>query len=275
MIPFDFEYYKPTTITEATDLYDSLKKRNKRIVYYSGGTEFITFARTNRIVCDAVIDIKGIPECKLIEVQDDKIIIGSAVTLNEIFESNVFPMLGENVKQIADHTSRNKITLGGNLNSHMIYRESLLPLLIAEGEISIARGNQEENLPVNKEMKLKDGDLLVRVIINKEYAHAPFKVIKKTKSTKVGYPIVSSAALVKEKMIRIAFSGVCAYPFRSIDIEKTLNVSTLSIEERVNKAISLLPGEVMDDILGSSNYRKFVLKDTLLETMKALEEHVI
>ena len=36
---------------------------------------------------DTVIDIKGIDECNVLEIQGDQFIIGSAVTLNEITES--------------------------------------------------------------------------------------------------------------------------------------------------------------------------------------------
>ena len=91
-----------------------------------GGTEFITFARTNKKKPDVVIDIKGIPECMRLEVIGDELIIGAAVSLTTIVESNLFPLLGETLQRIADHTSRNKITIGGNLNSHFIYREGIL-----------------------------------------------------------------------------------------------------------------------------------------------------
>ena len=53
--------------------------------------------------------------------------------------------------------------------------------------------------------------------------------IKHTAQEKIDYPLISVAALVKEDFLRIAFSGVCAYPFRSQQIELVLNNKTLSL----------------------------------------------
>lgn len=48
---------------EAVDIYTRLCSEGKQPLYYGGGTEIISMARTHNIYTDAVIDIKGIPEC--------------------------------------------------------------------------------------------------------------------------------------------------------------------------------------------------------------------
>ena len=118
-----------------------LSEQGKMPCYFSGGTEFITFARVNKLNADAVIDIKGIPECNVLEIQGNQLVIGAAVSLNKITDSKLFPLLGQTVKKIADHTSRNKITIGGNINSELIYRESVLPLLLSDAKVKITNGN--------------------------------------------------------------------------------------------------------------------------------------
>lgn len=70
MIPDDFEYYRPTSIREAVQLDQTLRKQGKIPAYYSGGTEIITLTRINMFVTDAVIDIKGIPECNTFTEHD-------------------------------------------------------------------------------------------------------------------------------------------------------------------------------------------------------------
>ena len=60
MIPFDFEYYKPDTLSKAYDCYITLGKENKKPIYYSGGTEIISMARTGSLEFGAAIDLKGI-----------------------------------------------------------------------------------------------------------------------------------------------------------------------------------------------------------------------
>ncbi|MBW8351827.1 FAD binding domain-containing protein [Bacillus sp. IITD106] len=275
MIPFDFSYYKPTTINEALQIFEKVSSQNKKAIYYSGGTEFITFARMNKIYADAVIDLKGIPDCLVLEERDDQLIIGAGVSLNTISDSNIFPLLGQKVKDIADHTSRNKITIGGNINSQLIYKEGILPLLLSDAKVKIA-GKEGVQIHLLNEifsmnLQLAQDQFLVQIIVEKSYAWQPFFSLKKTKFSQVGYPIVSLAAMVKNQQIRTAISGVCNYPFRSEKIEKILNDTSLTIADRVEQAIVLLPDTIIDDIQASAEYREFVLKNALLETLETLE----
>lgn len=269
MIAFDFEYYKPSSITEAVETFDSVRAQGKKAFLFSGGTEFITFSRVNKINADAVIDIKGIPECNILEIQDNQLIIGAAVSLNKITQSNLFPLLGQAVRKIADHTSRNKITIGGNMNSQLIYRESLLPLLLADAKVKIAKDSGEEVVPIDT--VLDKGQFLVQIIVDTSYLELPSISLKRTKFSKVGYPIVSLAALVKDHKIRVALSGVCDFPFRSAKIETILNDTSFKVEERIEQALAHLPSPIVHDIQGSAAYREFVLKNILFDMMKGLK----
>ena len=179
------------------------------------------------------------------------------------------------MKQIADHTSRNKITIGGNINSRLMYREGILPLLLADAQVKIIKGKKEKIVALdtvfNKEIKLDAGSFLMQIHIDKSYADLPFVSIKKTRFTKVGYPVVSVAALIKDKQIRVAISGVCEYPFRSNEMEAALNDTSFAINDRIEKAITHLPSAFIQNIEGSAEYREFVLRNVLLETMEVLE----
>lgn len=276
MIPFDFEYYKPTTIQETIQLLQDFKDQGKTAIIYSGGTEFIAFSRINKLTTDVVIDIKGISECHVLEFRDNHLVIGAAVSLNKVTESNLFPLLGQTVKQIADHTSRNKITIGGNLNSRLIYQEGALPLLLTDAKVKIAGMEGEFVLPLedvyNKGLNLGSDQFLVQILIQKEYTNNEFVYIKRTRRSKVGYPIVSIAALVKDRKIRAAFSGVCEYPFRSTEVEGLLNNTSISVEERIEQAMSQLPAPLLEDIQASREYREFVLKNALQDTLQVLKE---
>jgi CO/xanthine dehydrogenase FAD-binding subunit len=275
LIAFDFEYYKPSSIAEAIGIFNVFREQRKNVMFFSGGTEFITFARVNKLNADAVIDIKGIPECNVLELRGDQLVIGAAVSLNKITDSKLFPLMGQTVKQIADHTSRNKITIGGNMNSELIYKESVLPLLLVDAKVKITKGSEKEIISLdavfNKEMKLEKGNFLLQIIIDTSYIDLPYVSLKRTKISKVGYPVVSVAAIVKDNQIRVAFSGVCDYPFRSVEIETIVNNSSLPMNDRAEKVIAHLPSEIVDDIQGSKEYRTFVLKNVLLDTLKELE----
>ena len=94
---------------------------------------------------------------------------------------------------------------------------------------------------------------------------------QKTKNEKIDYPLVSIAALKKDDRIRLAMSGVCSFPFRSPQIEECINDKSISREARATKVLDLLPAPVLNDISGSDGFRKFVLKNTLINTLETLE----
>ncbi|ARF16810.1 FAD binding domain-containing protein [Sporosarcina ureae] len=275
MISFDFQYFKPSSVADTINMYNEIRKQGEQALIISGGTEFITFARKNKIYADAIIDSKGIPECNVLEKQGDDVVIGAAVSLNKIANSNLFPLLGTTVKQIADHTSRNKITIGGNINSELIYKESILPLLLVDAKVKMAKETDERVVSLhsvfNKKMNTSPGEILLQIIIDSSYLALPYISLKRTKFSKVGYPVVSVAAILRESQLRVAFSGVCDFPFRSDEIETILNDSAISVVDRIDKVMESLPSKIVDDLQGSKEYRAFVLKNVLLDVMEEME----
>lgn len=275
MIPFDFEYYKPETVDEAVQLYIELNSRGKKPLYYGGGTEIISMARAHNVYTEAVIDIKGVSECNVHELRDNKLIIGSAVTLTQIAESNLFPLLGLTVQRIADHTIQDKITLGGNIFGTIIYKEAVLPLLISNSEVVIgsARGQKQVLLSdiFNKRINLDDGEFIVNVIVDNRFLSLPYLHAKRTKNDKIDYPLITLAALKDNNRINIAFSGVCSYPFRSSLIEYYLNNTSLPNNIKINNAIDNVPDLILNDLYGSDNFRKFMLQKMLIEVLEKLE----
>ena len=281
MIPFDFAYYKPVTKQEAVDLFYELNAEDKQPMYYAGGTEIISFARLNSIFTKAVIDIKAIPECNVLEFDRNSLIIGGAVTLTKIQEVNYFPLLSQAGGRVADHTTRGKITLGGNMLSRLPYREAILPLLAAESEIITLGRDGEKRQKINnlyqETLQLEPGELLLQVVTEKTSVEAPCLSLKKTSQgdvsypqNKIGYPLMSLAALRKESRIRIAISGLCAYPFRSKELENALNEEE-SPDNRVQTALGCLPSGIVEDMEGSASYREYIFKDMLSQVLENLE----
>lgn len=275
MIPFDFEYYRPDTIRETIELYHNLNSMNKQPIYYGGGTEFISMARMHNIYSEAIIDIKGIEELNVCEIKKNELIIGAATSLTQIAELNLFPLLSLTVRRIADHTIQDKITLGGNIAGSIIYREAVLPLLVAEADIVIAGKEGLNRFPFkdvfDKRIKLNKGELICQVIINKEYLSLPSIHVKRTKYEKIDYPLITIAALKRDNKINIAFSGLCDYPFRSLELEEILNNEDIDKEKKIKKAVNSLGSLIKGDLHGSSEYKKFMLHTMLYEAIEEFE----
>lgn len=267
MIPFNFIYYRPDTLKEAVDIYSTLQSKGENAVYYAGGSEIITMCRTGSIQPKAVIDIKNIPECGLLSVYNQKLHIGSVCTLNQISESKLFPLMRLACGRIADHTNQCRITLGGNLCGSIIYRETSLPLLLTDAQITLYGPEGERTVPFqdvfHERMRLNQGEMIVQVHVPVWALSARHYHIKKTANEKIDYPLVSVAAIWKDNYLRMAFSGICSYPFRSEQMESALNERTKSFDEIVKQAVELLPEAAYTDAEGSGEYRLFVFKNTL------------
>ncbi|AOC93066.1 FAD binding domain-containing protein [Bacillus amyloliquefaciens] len=275
MIPFDFEYFKPKTIQETINLFHSLAAQKKTPLYYSGGTEIITLGRLNLIYTDAVIDINALPGFHTIGFYENNLVIGAGVSLTKVEEENPFPLLSKTVSEIADRTTRNKISLGGNICGGIYYREAVLPLLISDSVAGVAGRAGLHYHPINKifnrEIQLQKGDFLFHIVIDRTYTDLPFVSIKRRQQWNVGYPLVTVCALKKDEKIRMAFSGVCPFPFRSVEMEAIFNDKSCSLEDRVRRSLQYLPKPILDDAEGSSDYRIFVLQHTILDALHELE----
>jgi CO/xanthine dehydrogenase FAD-binding subunit len=275
MISYDFEYYKPTSIAEAIELFQSLDQQGKEPIYFSGGTEVITLGRVNKVITGAVIDIKAIPECRVLKKDENKVVLGAAQSLTKVREMKLFPFLSKAIVEIADHTARNKITLGGNICANIIYRETVLPLLLTDSQVVTASPVGLKQRPINEifnqTLKLERGEFLVQVITEQSEVNLPFLSVKKRRHWDVGYPLITTAALKKNEEIKVAFSGLCSFPFRNKQMEESLNNRQLSMETRIEEAIQRIPAPILDDVNGSADYRVFVLRNTLHDVLDALE----
>lgn len=275
MISYDFEYYRPKTYAEAIELFKSKSDEGKNPVYYGGGTETVTYARTNILKTGAVIDVKAIEETNVFSEDGDKIIYGSSLSLNDIIEKTSFKLMADVLNPIADHTVRNRISLGGNICGRLFYREAILPIMVSNGSLVIAgeEGIRREKVMegFDKRIGLKPGEILLQIEIDKNNINHPYMQIRKERAGEIDYPLFHIGALKVEDHVRYSFSGICPFPFRSLEIEKLLNDKSMDKEERVSQAIDLLPTNIIDDIYGSSDFRKYLFEISLLDIIEEME----
>ncbi|GKU82738.1 FAD binding domain-containing protein [Niallia sp. NCCP-28] len=271
-----FQYFYSQAIEEATNRFVKEQQKKNRPFYYAGGTEILTLRRLSIIHPKAVIDIKNIPACNIYQLDDDYLALGAALPLTEIEEKNLFPLLTDVSKEIADHTARNKITFGGNICGQIFYREAILPLLLTDSLLVLAKDQMIRTELIHnvfdEQLLLDDGELFIQAFIEKKYLAAPYVAIKKRQQWTVGYPLLSIAALKIESTIRVAISGLCSFPFRSLALEAALNDPAKSNEEKIKGAIATITEPILDDVEGSSEYRLFVLENLLHEVLQQLEE---
>jgi CO/xanthine dehydrogenase FAD-binding subunit len=275
MLPFDFDYFKPETLKEAVDLYQYLDQQGKQPQFFSGGTELITLGRIELDYTEAIIDMKDIAEGKVMEVRGDHLLLGSTLTLTRIEEANLFPLLSKTAGEVADHSARVKITLGGNICARIFYREAVLPFLLADSQVIIVGPAGKRVVPINEifkeQLQLKKGEFLVQLATEKRFITAEFVSIKRRQQWNTGYPLITVAALKTGQEVRVAISALCPFPFRSKEMEASLNDRGKSADVRIDGALAVLPKPILDDVEGSAQYRLFVLRNLLLDVLAALD----
>ena len=275
MIALDLEYHRPETLAEATTAFRNLAAAARSPEFYAGGSEIITEARMGRITPGALIDIKAIPECRTLERGQGEVVVGATRTLAEICEANLWPLLSAVAGRVADHTSRCHITLGGNLAGRIHYREAALPFLLAESSFAVTAGpagvrRRPFTAVFDEALRLATGELLVQLGIGEEEADLPFFCTKKTRLDWVDYPLLTLAAVRARDGIRLALSGMCAFAFRWRAGEEALAGAERSLDARLDAAVGRLPGPVVEDIHGSADYRRFVLRHALSACVQRL-----
>lgn len=216
MIPRDVVFHRAETATEAVRLYRSLEggipegqpmkdrpHEDRTPFYFSGGTEIVTLARENKIVPTDLIDIKAIPETRTFAVvahdevgppgdgtgtgdAGEQLQLGAALPLNVLVDSGVFPLLSACSGGVADRTTRNSITLGGNICGMLPYRETVLPFLVLESRMEVAAPPvaspaeldapaEIRRVPVleafRKKVEIARDEFVVRFIVNAHEVH--------------------------------------------------------------------------------------------------------
>lgn len=265
-MPVSLAYYRPDTVDEATHLYTQLSQEGDRPTFYSGGTEILTFRRSGLLSTSAVIDIKAVPGITSVGRSAGQLTIGAGLTLEQISTVDVWPALTATVDRIADHTSRSKITLGGNIASALPYREAALPWMLIDCWVHIGTPSGIDRRDFSDvfdgSLHLSPGEFVIAFELSEEDVSIPFKSWKMTRMDWIDYPLVTVVAFKKHDGIRLAITGYGKQPFRAKTLEQAFNPvkkGTMGLDQ----AIRELPIDPVDDLHGSGRYRQLVLAHAL------------
>ena len=274
MIHFDFAYARPENLREAVEEFASAHAAGLHPVYYAGGTELLTFGRTGRIRPGVVIDVKGIPECRRLGIDGEEIVFGAALSLSEVIRANLFPLLSLAATGVADHTVRNRLTLGGNIAGQLPYREAVLPFLVAEARFRFEGPAGSRSLSASeafdKRLLRSEEELLVEVRVQRDMAQLPFFHRRHERGGRIDYPLVSLCLARKGEEIRFAVSGAHGFPLRVHEAGSLLADPSLPAAERADRFVASLAVPIREDFRASAAYRRHLLQASIAEGLTAL-----
>lgn len=262
-----FEYFKPKTIDEAINLYDTYGSKAK---FLAGGTDLAVMVDDGMISPDYVIDLKGINELKKIELQNEYLYIGAGVTFTDIIHSELVkkhaPVLWEASKTVASNAVRNRATLAGNICSAVPSADSAPALLVLDAIVLIKGKESIKEVPITqffvgpRKTVLQIPEIVLGVkipLLNKNFGSC---YIKLGRYDGEDLAQVGVAVLVNENMeFKISFGAVAPVPVRAFDAEKLLSQKEIS-ESKIEAAIPVALGAIspISDVRASKEYRLHV-----------------
>ncbi len=138
-----FQYIRPQHLEEALAALQAAPATARVL---AGGTTLIRQLRRGQVTAERLIDIKRLPELKMIEIDTRRgSEIGAAVTLTELATHNAvqkhFPLLGTSCAQVHAWQIRNRSTLGGEICVGSRRSAILASLLLYDASVVLAEAN--------------------------------------------------------------------------------------------------------------------------------------
>lgn len=258
-----------------------LHEYNENAKIIAGGTDVIIALRNEKITPKVLIDISKIGELRKIEVMDNRIIIGSAVTYTQVVESDLFNSNLYGFKKacrlVGSPQIRNKGTIGGNIANGSPAADSIPPLIALGAYLNISsiRGDRklllEDFFNDMKSNGLKADELLVSIEfdIPKKNQILGFSKLGLRKALAISRVTLSSLIGIDEDVniesIRVASGSIGKYPMREKEVEEAL-IGKRFNSEILKVAVNSLQTSMDTRLVGRSTLpykRKAVI--TLLE----------
>jgi len=282
-IVHEFKYFKPSSIDEAIGL---LNEYGSKARILSGGTDLIVRIKDGFETPDAVIDIKGLDDLKILEFKDNKLIIGSLVTFNKIIDDGTvkekFPLLWESAKVVASMGIRNRATMVGNICSAVPSLDSGPPLLLYEATVVVKGKDGERRIPIEewflgpRKTALKEGEIVEYIEVplpDKKHGGCYIKLGRYNGEdlAQVGVGVLALSG----NEYRVAFCAVGPKPNRARKIEELLKGKEIT-DSVIEDAKKLVEEEIspITDIRATKEYRMHMAKVMLDRALKAAVERL-
>lgn len=186
-------YIAPKNIEE---LCMVLKDKDDRTHIIAGGTDLIINLRKKGIIDYKIIDISKFQRFKTIDFQEDRIIIGSCVTMTEL-ENNeeikkYIPALTSAAYSLGSTQIRNKATIGGNLVNASQSGDTIPVLFAYDADVRIMNSSNEYRYEKASDFvsgigqtSLRDDEIITSIIIKKSDSISAFSKIGSRKTVTI------------------------------------------------------------------------------------------
>jgi len=269
----NFDYLEPKTVAEACAL---LKQHGGEAKVFAGGAHVTILMKQGLIEPKSLVNIKKIPELQGIRYDGvEGLVIGALVTHRELEISTlvreIFPVLSEAEKEVANIRVRNMGTVGGNLASGEPLTDLSQIFIALDAKLEISGPSGERSLPVEElfvdfyTTSLAEDEIIMQVVIPPLPAKSGIEYIRFSSSSVVDKPCAGVAVrltLDKEdvRIARIVLGCVGPTPVRARRAELLIAGKKLTAEVVAEAgAIASQECSPTSDLRGSEQYKRAIV----------------
>ena len=284
----NFEYFEPSTVSEATSLLAKYKEEAKII---AGGTDLLVEMKQERISPKYIINIKTIPGLDYINYDSKEgLRIGALTTIRTLEKSTElrrrYPVISQVASQFGNIPVRNVATLGGNLCNAVPSADTAPALIGLSARAKMVGTDGERIIPLENfftgsgSTALKTGEMLVEIQVPVPPANTKGVYLKYAIRGKSDLPVVGIAVVVtlepKDKVckdIKIVLGNVAPTPMRARSAEEIIRGKRID-EAVINSCAQAASDEAHPrpgSIRASAEYKKAMVK---VFTKQAIKEAV-
>ncbi len=266
MIPFRFSYHKPSSLSEAFEILSE-----DGAVPMLGGTDLVVKMRAKRVTPKVVVDLKFIDELHNVSFSEDEgLVIGAAVTMNELIEDFAvvkerFPVFYQAIKKVGAYQTRNRATVAGNIANSSPAADSVPPLLTYNAKVKVVSADGERLVELKDFFTgpgrnvLKPGEIIHSIIVPYESPSiGMYYKISRIKAVDLSTIGVALTIIDPDgkRDIRVALASVAPTPVRAFKAEDYIRDKELSASsvERFAELVQESTSPITD-ARGSKEYR--------------------
>ncbi len=276
-----FEYVSPTTLDEALKL---LEQNQNSVKLLAGGTDLIFELRQRLTKPKVIIDLKKIPDLRILKKTNERLEIGATTPINEVLSlsdiKDTYTALYQSLTDLADEILRFRATIGGNICTSSPAADTAGSLMVLQAEVhikSLSRGIRTVSIKdfftgVKKNCLAPD-EIVTKIIIPKPLKETQSR-FKKLKRSSEDLAIVGIAGLHNRNVTFLSYTAVGPTPV-FVDISNYFKDSKAKLTEDTFLSIwkEILPHlNPIDDVRASKNYRMHITEILTREILRDIIE---
>jgi xanthine dehydrogenase small subunit len=276
------KYIKPVSLQEAVE--HKSKNQNARII--AGGTDLHVLTNKKDVTFAEIIDISGLQELGNINITNDFISIGAAITIAEaesVFKEHFFEFYNL-LEYYASPQIKNIATFAGNIANASPVGDSIPFLMVTNSEIEVFGLSGKRTISLTnlfkgyKTLDLSPDEIITNIKIPLLKENEILKLYKVSNRKHLDISTFSAAFKIKLENNKIsdfamALGGVAACTTRMYKIEEFIKGKNLAKDLFIT-AGKIISQEIIpiSDVRGSNEYRINLAKNILLKFYNELNQ---